>query len=58
MFVLMVMVVIITVTWPENYGDKSSDFSKSFKKALTAIRTGMLLYCSSKRSVVYTLIFL
>lgn len=39
--VLTVMCVIIVLSWTENYGDSSVDFSHSFKSAYTAIKTGM-----------------
>ena len=41
MTVLGVMVLVIIMTWPENYGDKTSNFKKSFMASITAIRTGM-----------------
>ncbi|XP_076448468.1 molybdate-anion transporter-like [Babylonia areolata] len=45
MSVLAVMVVVIIMTWPENYGDKSSDLKKSFSTAISAIRTDPKILC-------------
>ena len=49
MTVLGVMVVVIIMTWTENFGDKTSDFRKSFTVALNAIRTGRTWW--EKRSI-------
>ncbi|XP_050412039.2 molybdate-anion transporter isoform X1 [Patella vulgata] len=45
MGVLTVMIVITIFTWPENYGNQSSDLSSSFKKAITSIRTDPKVLC-------------
>ncbi|XP_046572465.1 molybdate-anion transporter-like isoform X2 [Haliotis rubra] len=39
MAVLIIMIVIIIFSWPENYGDKTSNFKQSFSNALHSIRT-------------------
>ncbi|XP_067683042.1 molybdate-anion transporter-like isoform X2 [Haliotis asinina] len=39
MAVLIIMIVIIIFTWPENYGDKTSNFKQSFSNAMHSIRT-------------------
>lgn len=45
MTVLGVMVIIIILSWPENYGDKNSNLKKSFTTALSAIRTDHKILC-------------
>ncbi|KAK3576673.1 hypothetical protein CHS0354_004958 [Potamilus streckersoni] len=37
--VLMIMVILIYYIWPENYGDKISNFQKSFQNAFRSIGT-------------------
>lgn len=43
--VLTLMVIIITMTWTENYGDKTSNISHSFGTALNAIRQDHKVLC-------------
>ena len=38
--VLITMCVIVTFTWPENYGDQKAHVSKSFVDAAAAIKNG------------------
>ncbi|XP_070193238.1 molybdate-anion transporter-like isoform X2 [Littorina saxatilis] len=45
MAVLGVLVVVIIMTWSENYGDKTSNFRQSFTTALNAIRTDPKILC-------------
>ncbi|XP_071082225.1 molybdate-anion transporter-like isoform X1 [Haliotis cracherodii] len=39
MAVLIIMIIIIIFSWPENYGDKTSNFTQLFSNALHSIRT-------------------
>ncbi|BFZ08258.1 hypothetical protein BsWGS_11297 [Bradybaena similaris] len=43
--VLMIMVIVIVMTWTENYGDKSSNISHSFFLALKAIKDDHKVMC-------------
>ncbi|XP_041350449.1 molybdate-anion transporter-like isoform X2 [Gigantopelta aegis] len=43
--VLITMIVIVYLTWTENYGDQSVNISQSFKNAFTAIRTDHKVLC-------------
>ncbi|KAI8781506.1 molybdate-anion transporter [Biomphalaria glabrata] len=43
--VLSLMVIIIIMTWTENYGDKTSNISHSFGVALTAIKQDHKVLC-------------
>ena len=38
--VLVTMIVLVYLTWTENYGDQTVNTSQSFKNAFSAIRTG------------------
>lgn len=45
MSVLVVLIVMLVLTWTENYGDVSSDTAKSFKDAFHVIKTDPVVLC-------------
>ena len=43
------MIVLLTTTWVENYGDVQADTVQSFKSALQTIRSGEIYIIDSNR---------
>lgn len=48
--VLVLMCIILTMTWPENYGDSKAHLSKSFAEAWQ-VHKSFLSHCLYKRKV-------